>query len=170
LHIFSDSRHVEFISEIGKPSLGDELRRIVVTDLENYAFPLLRYETGDLGRALANKCSCGINLPMMNSVRGRISDNVCFPDGTWISGEYLTTIFDDFPDAVTAFQVHQASDYSLTIKVVPNREFHIFPEVFEQVRQNLAEKACGQVGVTVKIVEEIISDRGKTRYIISDVV
>ncbi len=129
LHIFSDSRHVEFINEIGKPSLGDELGRIVVTDLENYAFPLIRYENGDLGRTLANKCNCGINLPLMHPVRGRISDNVCFPDGTLISGEYLTTIFDDFPDTVIAFQVHQASDYSLTINVVPNREFHKFPEV-----------------------------------------
>jgi phenylacetate-CoA ligase len=69
LHVFSDSRHVEFINESGKPVLSDELGRIVITDLENYAFPLIRYENGDLGRPLALKCACGINLPLMDAVR-----------------------------------------------------------------------------------------------------
>lgn len=169
LHIFSDARHVEFLNEIGKPSMSDELGRIVVTDLENYAFPLIRYENGDLGKALANKCTCGINLPLMDSVRGRISDNVYLPDGTVISGEYLTTIFDDFPDAVTAFQIYQISDYSLVIKVVPNRKFQKFPYVREHVRQTLYQKVYGQVNVTVKIVDEIISDRGKTRFVVSEI-
>jgi phenylacetate-CoA ligase len=85
------------------------------------------------------------------------------------SGEYLTTIFDDYPDAVVAFQVHQAQDYSITIRVVPNRKFQKSTEVIEQVRKKISLKACGQVNVTVKLVDNILSDRGKTRYVISDV-
>ncbi len=92
-----------------------------------------------------------------------------FPDGTFISGEYLTTIFDDFPDAVNAFQVVQLSDYSLTVKVVPNREFHDFPKVCEQVRETLTYKVRGQVPVFLKIVDKIPDDKGKLRFVVHEI-
>jgi phenylacetate-CoA ligase len=169
LHIFSDSRYVEFLDQIGMPGSDGETGRIVVTDLENYAFPLIRYENGDLGKALTGKCTCGVNLPLMNPVKGRTSDNVCFPDGTFISGEYLTTIFDDFPDAVNAFQVHQGEDYSLTLKIVPNPEYHKSSEVTRQVQEILSQRARGQVPVYLRIVDRIPNDRGKTKFVISEI-
>ena len=93
---------------------------ITVTDLENYVFPLIRYRIGDRGCALSYQCSCGVNLPLMDSVKGRTTDNLPLPDGSVLSGEYLTTIFDDFPDAVHAFSVHQKKDFSIVVSYVPN--------------------------------------------------
>lgn len=43
--------HVEILQETSDdPAPGGEIGRIVVTDLHNTAMPLLRYDTGDLGR------------------------------------------------------------------------------------------------------------------------
>lgn len=168
LHIFTESRHVEFLDLDKLHYFDTSLKRIVITDLENYAFPLIRYENGDLGKPVYDKCPCGVNLPMMESVSGRVSENVQFPDGTFISGEYLTTIFDDNPEAVMAFQVHQHVDYSLEINVVPNTKNPNYSQGIEQVRELLLEKVRHNVPVRVNYVKNIKNDRGKTRYVISD--
>lgn len=169
LHIFADARHIEFLDEIGTPCSPGKIGKIVITDLENFAFPLIRYENGDIGRQLDIQCPCGVTLPLMDSVKGRITDMVRLPDNTLLSGDYLTTIFDDFPEAVDAFQVLQKSDYSIVIKVVPNLQHKGYTKIFDMVKARLEEKTRKQVHVKIEIVEEIQNDRGKTRYVISEV-
>jgi phenylacetate-CoA ligase len=164
LHIFYDARHVEFLDGNGKSCEAGETGRIIITDLENYAFPLIRYENGDMGRALSYPCSCGVKLPLMDSVKGRVTDLIRLPDGTAVSGDYLTTLFDDFPEAVRAFQVVQDRDYSISIYVVPNQNCS---DICDIVKRRLGEKTQGQVTVSINIVDELESDRGKLRYVIS---
>lgn len=170
LHIFSDARYVEFINyETGLKCSEGEYGDIVITDLENYVFPLIRYRNGDRGRARLGCCGCGIELPLMDKVKGRVSDNVVFPDGTVISGEYLTTIFDDFPDAVKAFQIQQKIDYSLNLFIVVKPEFRDGEFVFNKVRETLSEKSNGQVPIRIIRVDDIKSDRGKIRFVKSEI-
>ena len=50
-HVDSSSFYVEILEEDGdRPVEPGKLGRIVITDLYNKAMPLLRYDTGDLGR------------------------------------------------------------------------------------------------------------------------
>jgi len=76
LHIFSDIRHVEVISQAGSHAESNEVGDIVVTDLTNYVCPMLRYRVGDRGRLLASECKCGRPYPLMDYVQGRTSDNI----------------------------------------------------------------------------------------------
>lgn len=46
LHIFSDARRVEVVDENGDPAAQGELGDLVITDLRNRVFPLIRYRTG----------------------------------------------------------------------------------------------------------------------------
>lgn len=169
LHIFADARHIEFAGEDGRACPPDEYGRILVTDLENRAFPLIRYENGDRGRLLSRRCTCGVNLPLMDSVKGRLTDAAKFKDGTVIDGVYLTTIFDDCPEAVSAFQVRQNADYSIDLVVVPNRRDPRTKESVQAVLAKLMKKVPAGVPVRVAEVADIPFVRGKTKYVVSDV-
>ncbi len=169
LHIFHDARFVEFVDDDGREGSVGAIGRILTTDLENYQFPIIRYETGDLGRALSGTCPCGITLPLMDKVTGRITDLVKLPDESCISGDFLTTIFDDFPDVVRQFQVRQEADYSLRLLYVPGRSKDGLSNALEQVRTRLELKTKGQVPICLQEVPVITHEQGKLRFVVSDV-
>ena len=167
LHMFQDRRRIEFLDETGRACPAGVYGAVTITDLDSRLFPLIRYANGDRGRALAARCSCGRGLPLMDKVQGRISDRVLLPGGGAISGEFLTTIFDETPDAVRQFQVHQSADYNLTIRVIPNPGFAGLDARLEAVRRKLAALAGPGVAVRVESVRDIPQERGKLRFVSS---
>lgn len=60
LHIFMDNVIVECIDSKGN-ELYDEPGELIITDLNNYALPLIRYRIGDMGVLTKEKCDCGRN-------------------------------------------------------------------------------------------------------------
>jgi phenylacetate-CoA ligase len=105
----------------------------------------------------------------MDSIKGRVTDLIRLPDGTVLSGDYLSTIFDEFPDAVCSFQVLQKADYSIIISVVPNASFEKLEDILMTVKTVLRHKTYGLVPVRFEKLDEIPTDRGKTRFVISEV-
>ena len=168
LHINSDVRHLDFVDDNGADVPCGADGKIAVTDLENYAFPLIRYKNGDMGHAIEKPCSCGIGLPLMGPVLGRVSETMSFPNHVVISGEYLTTIFDDYPTAVRAFQVVQRRDSSLLVRVVANVPDDAIAPVLACVSAVLRDKTQGCVPIQIEIVAQIPHDRGKLRYIVKE--
>ncbi len=167
LHIMEDLRHIEIVDDAGQPVPDGEWGRILVTDLENRVFPLIRYELGDRARRLPSQCPCGLTLPLMDKVRGRVSDAIRLPGGSSISGEYLTTIFDHQPEAIIQFQVQQHRDYSISLRCVPGHSPRA-REVITSARESLQRKVGPTVPVRLELVDHIPHDRGKTRFIMSD--
>jgi phenylacetate-CoA ligase len=72
-HINADNVIMEFIADNENVSSGEK-GSVVLTSLMNYIFPLIRYEIGDIGVPLNEKCSCGRSLPLMKSIEGRLDD------------------------------------------------------------------------------------------------
>ena len=54
---------------------------IVITDLTNRVFPLIRYRLGDRGALLEERCACGNPLPRMMPPDGRTTDLIRLPSG-----------------------------------------------------------------------------------------
>jgi phenylacetate-CoA ligase len=165
---FFGARHVEFVDDANLPVSIGEQGRILVTDLENHLFPLIRYENGDRGRLLRESCPCGISLPLMDKVAGRVSDTIVLPDGTLIAGDYLNAIFDPFPDAVKKFQIRQKRDRSIQVLYVPAEENAALRKALASVEVELSKRTRGQVSLVFQALEEIPNDRGKLRFIISE--
>lgn len=105
----------------------------------------------------------------MDKIKGRISETFRLPSGTRLNGEFLTTIFDDVPDAVRQFQVQQQQDGSIIIRVIPNPSYPQLEDVLEQVRKKLEKAVEGEVPVTLVRVENIPQQGGKLKFIISNV-
>lgn len=167
MHIATDARHVEVVNERNEPVPDGEWGDLIVTDLLNYAFPLIRYRIGDRGRLLSGKCPCGRPFPMMGYVRGRISDVIHVPGGADVPGEYWTTIFDDFTDAIKAFLVHQNQDLSVEIRYEPYEGKDADP-VVAAVAAKLRQSFGPSLQVVWKRVPVESNDNGKLRLVTSD--
>ena len=169
LHAFEDMRHIEFLDEKGARVPHGEDGRIVLTDLCNRAFPLIRYENGDRGRWIKSRqCGCGRSLPLMDSVKGRETDSFVLPNGTCMAGDVMTTLFDDCPDAVCQFQVVYKPNALLTLRVSPNRNHPDSARQIQSVLRRLEHLTLKSVPIALDMVDHIPHDRGKTRYVVID--
>ncbi len=168
LHRFHDTRRIEFLDDNGSPCEQGIEGRIVVTNLESFYFPIIRYLNGDMGKEVSGECDCGVKLPLMGKVRGRISENIKLPDSTIIGGPYLTTIFDPYPVAVKQFQVYQGSTGRIEIRIVPALSNHELNVVLKKIRQKFHNDYGDKIEIDFVRCDEIPHVRGKFRYIVSD--
>jgi len=59
----------------------DDTREVVVTDLWNFAWPLIRYKISDLVGGEFRRCTCGCTWKTIDTVVGRTSEIIRLPDG-----------------------------------------------------------------------------------------
>ena len=169
LHINADMRTVEVVDEVGHPLPPGEMGQVVVTDLENYSAPLIRYRNEDMASLLDHPCPCGRGLPLMSKVTGRIYDMFVLPDGSQIYGHRFTTFFYDHVHEVSSFQVHQTHKDRVIVRVVPTQACQ--PEILSaQILEAFRDYTKGQVHFEIKFVDTIPKEAsGKHRFAKSDV-
>ncbi len=80
-HVAAESLMVEVVNDSGQPCGEGEAGRILVTDIHNFATPLIRYEIGDWA-VPGQPCPCGRGLPTLTRVLGRQRNLIVMPDGT----------------------------------------------------------------------------------------
>ena len=73
LHVQSENVLLEILREDGSACAPGEVGRVVVTDLHNFAMPLIRYALGDYAEA-GEPCPCGRGLPVIRRIAGRSSN------------------------------------------------------------------------------------------------
>lgn len=132
LHLASEGSFVELIQP-EQPLEDSELREVVVTNLDNKHFPVLRYKIGDLAAFEEGSCACGRTLPLLKRVVGRISDVIRSSDGrAWhsIILYYIMKGLQDVGGGVSQFRVEQDALDSLIITVVPDKKYSSLTEKF----------------------------------------
>jgi phenylacetate-CoA ligase len=115
-HVQSESLLLEVLREDSSSCALNELGRIVVTSLLNYATPLIRYEIGDYGE-LGGPCSCGRGLPVLKTINGRVRNMLRHPDG---SARWPNFGFRKFMQVapLRQFQIVQHSLDEIELKIV----------------------------------------------------
>ncbi|MDO6810418.1 hypothetical protein Q4603_17480 [Zobellia galactanivorans] len=166
LHIMQDTVYIEFVDQDNLPVPPNTTGKILLTDLTNYAFPLIRYEIGDEGKHLDHTCSCGLPLPLMENVRGRQTVNIKTPSGLRIRGEHLMAMFDGHMKVFKEIQLQQEEDYSVCIAYVP-RTANEGQKEAEKMANLLMQRARSEIVVTAKRVDQIERTTIKTPLIIS---
>jgi phenylacetate-CoA ligase len=86
LHQAAENVHVEIVDANCHPVPDGEEGRVIVTDLNNRAAPLVRYGLGDRGRIIPRPCRCGRKLPLLEVTAGSSFGIVSLADGRTISG------------------------------------------------------------------------------------
>ena len=118
-HVMAEALFVEILDDAGTPCPPGEIGRVVITDLHNFATPLIRYDIGDYAEA-GDACPCGRGLPVLTRVLGRERNLILMPDGSrfWplTGGRYLREIA-----PVTQFQMIQHDRERMETRLVVER-------------------------------------------------
>lgn len=167
LHVLADHRKLEVVDAAGAPVPDGETGDVLLTDLSNRAFPLVRYAIGDRTRWIAGGCDCRRGLPRIAPIDGRVADALRTPSGRLLSGG-LGSLFVDHPGTIAQFQIHQAADFSVVVRYVPVGD----PAASTEAGRDAARKVAGflghEVSVTAQAVAEIENVGGKARMVVSE--
>jgi phenylacetate-CoA ligase len=79
-HVMSEGLIVEVLDEQGHPCRPGRIGRVVVTDLHNFATPLIRYDLNDYAE-VGEACPCGRGLKVLKRIVGRSQNMLLLPDG-----------------------------------------------------------------------------------------
>lgn len=165
VHMGHDHLLIEYLTD-GRAARPGELADIVVTNLQELAFPLIRYKVGDLVVPSEERCSCGRTLPIVSEIGGRSHDVVLASDGSVIHGLFFTHLFDDV-SSVHQFRVVQESLTHLRLQLVGT---NIAPGTIDGLKKKIGERLGPRAVVDAEVVTHLpTAARGKTPWIISHV-
>jgi len=167
LHINMENVLVEFLSADNSEGRPPE---IVVTNLNSYSMPLLRYRIGDTGWPLASECGCGRGLEIMGFDGGRIWGTLVSTSGHFISGAALFYIGFDIIQkygGIVDFRVVQKNMKQLDITLSTNANFN--DRILELFTDRIREVMGSNMQVRYIFRDEILPlPSGKRLYVCSE--
>ncbi|HEY3248007.1 MAG TPA: AMP-binding protein [bacterium] len=110
-HVISTRTIVELLRD-GRPVPPGEPGEVVLTDLTNFASPVIRYGgLGDVARWSAARCPCGRALPLLEVIEGRRVDSFVLADGRIIHPYTLTWAMKDVPGIMQYQLIQERPDH-----------------------------------------------------------
>ena len=153
-HIMTPLLHLEILDDDGNDVPYGELGNVVVTRLDNYAMPIIRYYLGDL--AIMDDpgatCTCGMHFPLLKKIIGRDTDIVKTRSGKYMIVHVFTGIF-EFISEIRQFRVVQKNLDGIEIEFIKDKGFG--PHVLEQVRSKINEYLEEDFPINFKEVDHI---------------
>jgi len=159
LHIDEDFAYVELL-----PTSQDNSYRILGCNFTNAAFPLIRYDTGDLATLSDGYCSCGRPGRLISAVDGRQEDYVVLRDGSKIGR--MDHIFKGLERIVEA-QIYQRRPEEIIYRIVKGRGYS------DKDEQELLRETSLRVGDRTRVRVEYVdaverTSSGKLRFVVSE--
>jgi phenylacetate-CoA ligase len=142
-HVQSESVLLEIIDENGRACKVGELGRVVITDLHNFAQPLIRYEIGDYAEAGA-PCSCGRGLPTLRRIVGRSRNLLMLKGGRRILPNFRIRQWPSIAP-ISQAQIVQKSVEHIEVRAVCHRDLSAEEE------SRLSEYIRGTLGIPLRI-------------------
>lgn len=166
-HIVAENYIVELLCG-GRPAKPGEVGEVVITDLNNYCMPFIRYRVGDLAVALDNSevCSCGRGLPRIGDIQGRTQAVIQGGNGNYLPGTFFAHLLKDYDHVIRHFQVVQERERAVTFRVVkgPRYQESLFAEVMDLLYHHLGKST----DVQLEFVDEIpLGPTGKRSHSVS---
>lgn len=123
-HVVAENYIVEIVKN-GRPALPGEVGEVIITDLNNYCFPFIRYRIGDLAIAVDNtvSCACGRELPKIGVIFGRTQTLIRSYNGVYMPGLFFAHLLKDFDYMIKKYEIEQLSITDIVLRVVPNTRF-----------------------------------------------
>ncbi len=149
---------------------NDENNELILTDLDNYSFPFIRYKNGDKAIISNSPCKCGRKSKLISKIQGRTSDNVIGMNGNPIHWGYFHHLLIETKIATNRnmikFQLVQKSTSKLRLNIVSEP----LTKTDKMKLSDIITNKLGPVDLTIENVIDIPKDsNGKFRAIISDV-
>jgi phenylacetate-coenzyme A ligase PaaK-like adenylate-forming protein/O-antigen/teichoic acid export membrane protein len=171
LHILMEHNLVEIVDEGGNRCNPGQEGEIVVTNLDNFSMPIIRYRIGDVGVMKADaECSCGCNYPKLEKVSGRVTDAFKTMDGRVISPIYFAHLLGvvHSGSGIRKFQIVQKDYRRVIIRIVKDGEIH--PVACDDIKNKVGLVMGADCQVDLNFVDDIETTKtGKFRFTVSEV-
>ncbi len=166
MHMFEPTYCFEVVDEDGQAVPNGQMGELVVTDLYNYAMPLIRYRTGDMMAIEDDPCDCGCTWRRIVAIGGRLVDMIVRPDGCKVEGLVIVNAL--HTSGIRArVQVVQTSPTSLVVKYLETNT--ISENLRSAFRSRISNALSASIDVTYEPVKQLHHDpSGKYRYVISE--
>ncbi len=162
-HVTDEHVIVETLDEAGQPVIGSP-GRIVVTDLDNTAMPLVRYELGDRGVLSNERCQCGRSLTILKELLGRTQGVLRNRAGETLSETFFAVRFRE-QRGVRRFQLRQLTldEIELHYEVAqPGAELDV-----DEIRGEIGARLGPEVVVrAVEVAQLSTTHRGKCPLVV----
>jgi len=146
----------------------NEPRELIVTNLNNYVFPFIRYKISDTVYVSDSMCNCGINLPIIQNIYGKSIDILKTPSGNSLSSVDFAAFFEHYQKHtpfVRQFQIIQEQEDCILIKIIPSDKFN--ENIRKDIEKQLYKLTQQSMKVQVIPVEKIEPEKsGKTKVMI----
>lgn len=163
MHLNIPHVYVEFLDGDNKPVKPGEPGKIVVTDLNNFAMPLIRYRVEDVGVYRERACSCGRGLPILERLEGRVADFLKLPDGGQVAGISLVERTLTKVAGIEQMQLIQEAKDLIVINRVRGKEYN--EDTDKRIIEALKEVFGDQVTLTINDVIHLSQEpSGKYRF------
>ena len=150
-HVQSESVLAEILDGDGKPCAPGGTGRLVVTDLHNFAMPLIRYEIGDYAEA-GEPCPCGRGLPVITRILGRTRNMLTLPSGEQIWPAFAKALREALPQLRQAQLVQRTLD-EIEVRLVVARP--LTPREEDRARRALGKALSDAFAYRFVYVDEI---------------
>jgi phenylacetate-CoA ligase len=168
LHVSVENNLVEILND-GHPVQPGEVGSIIVTNLNNWGMPFIRYSIGDEASwADGSKCSCGRLSPRLKSVEGRIVDQFVTRDGraSWagFAGDGYSSLLAQ--PSIKQFQIIQESMDNIKVLLVKDGEVPV--SLLKRIERTMQAAFGEEITIEFEFPEKISPmPSGKHQYAIS---
>jgi len=162
-HVIDPHVYLEF----GEPADEQGARELMVTDLDNYAFPLIRYKNDDLGIPLPeNENECPVPFSRIAGVSGRQSDIIRLRDGGTLSvPSFFGSMLLKQINGLKQYQVERRREDFIVVNLVKTQDFT--PDDETILESALHEYLNGRMRYEIRYTEKIEpSSTGKLKLLI----
>jgi len=170
-YIYTPSVYLEILDENGNELPDGEMGRVVVTKLDGFAMPLIRYDTGDLAVKLKKENypdKRDLAFPLLEKVIGRNTDIIKTPDGKSLIVHTFTGIFEFYPEIIQ-FQVIQNELERISIRYIASPGFS--DEILLKIEHDFRQRTKSTMGILWERTDEIpASKSGKPQIIINNLI
>ena len=165
-HINEDNVVVELLED-NSVLKSEDVKSIVVTSLDQYLMPFIRYRVEDITTSFISSCSCNRPFKMVDTLLGRRLDVIQTPDGKMLPGEFFPCTLKDF-DGILEFSVEQKNLNSVVINFVKGESFR--EDDFDKFKTIIRDALGEKINIDYRFVDKVeIKPSGKSRLVISNV-
>ena len=163
MHINSPHIILECLDDNDQPVAPGEPGKLVITDLNNFGMPLIRYRVEDVGVLSQRQCSCGRTTPLLERLEGRVADFLKKPDGGNVAGVSLVERTLTKVPGIEQMQLVQEDLYELIINRVKGSEYT--PESDQLLIREFREVFDERIALSIRDVNTIPQEKsGKYRF------
>ncbi|NPA37924.1 MAG: phenylacetate--CoA ligase family protein [Chlorobi bacterium] len=174
MYIMQPNVYVEIVDDDGNEVTDGELGHVIVTNLNGFAMPLIRYRIGDLAVKLPKKdypSGRELQLSILKRVIGRDTDIIKTRKGASMVVHSFTGIFEHY-QSIKQFCVIQDNLDSITIEYIPDVNFKgtELPEIRSKIHKSLKDndfrvefKEVGKINATPSGKPQIIISKLKDK-------